>query len=91
MDVIADEDLKDFRRRFGPYPWLVIVPQLSFNDAIVRMKELCTKKQNFLVSDERVKRADPSAPWDLSVLRANGARVAPAYDDDPDVPFFGHK
>lgn len=91
MDVIADEDLPDFKRRFGPYPWLVIVPELSFSEAIKRMKRLCGHGERFMVSDERVKRDDPTAPWDIGLIKSKGGRVAPAYDDDQDEAFFGHK
>ena len=91
MDVIADEDLPDFKRRFGPYPWLVIVPELSFSEAIKRMKQLCGHGERFMVSDERVKRDDPTAPWDIGLIKSKGGRVAPAYDDDQDEAFFGHK
>lgn len=27
----------------------------------------------------------------LPVMKSKGGRVAPAYDDDPDEPFFRHK
>jgi hypothetical protein len=91
MDVIPEEDLPDFKRRFGPYPWLVIVLELSFSEAIKKMKQLCDRGERFMVIDERVKRDDPSATWDIGLIKSRGSRVAPAYDDDPDEPFFGHK
>ena len=47
--------------------------------------------ERFIVIDERMKRDDPAAPWDIGLIKSKGGRVAPAYDDDPDEPFFGHK
>jgi hypothetical protein len=90
-DCIPDEELPDFKQRFGPYPWLAIVPKLSFSNAIKRMKELCERREKFMVVDERVKRDDPTAPWDIGLIKSKGSHVAPAYDDDPDEPFHGHK
>lgn len=91
LDIIPDEDIPEFKRRFGPRPWNVIVPTLSFSEAIRRMTELCGRGERFLVSSNGVKRADPTAPWDIPRLHADGADVAPAYDDDDDEPFHGHK
>lgn len=90
-DAIADEDVELLRQQLGPYPWLALVPELSFHNAMCRMKELCGRGEVFIVLDERVKRDDPAAPWDIPLIRAKGGRVAPAYDADDDTPFFGHK
>lgn len=89
-DVLTDEQVIDFRRRFGPYPWQYVVPELSFSEAMKQMQALCARGERFFVADERVKRDDPEM-WNVELTRAKGGRLAPAYDDDPDEPFFGHK
>lgn len=90
-DIIPNEKLSEFKERFGPRPWLAIVPELTFHAAIARMRELSGRGERFMVILEHVKRDDPDAPWDIPLLRAQGRRLAPAYDADPDEPFFGHK
>ncbi len=90
-DAIADTEMPEMKRHYGYYPWNYIVPALSFSTAINRMQTLCACDELFLVSEEKIKREDPEAPWDFDVIRARGGQLAPAYDDDADEPFFGHK
>lgn len=90
-DAIADTEMAELKRHYGRYPWRDIVPKLSFSDAITRMRAICARDEVFLVAEEKVKREDPEAPWDFSLIRARGGQLAPAYEDDLDEPFFGHK
>lgn len=68
-----------FDRRSQP------VASLSFADAIRRMQVLAAQRAYFYALMSDLKRADPAAPWQPGVC------AAPAYDDDMDEPFHGHK
>lgn len=61
------------------------VLSLSFYDAIRRMQALVEQRAYFYAIIDPLKRADPVAPWQAGACRA------PAYDDDPDEAFHGHK
>jgi hypothetical protein len=90
-DAIPDEQLREFTKLHGRYPWLQVVPSLSFSVAIEKMHELCEQKERFMTLDLRAKRDGRDAPWDISAVQANGDLVAPCYDEDQDEPFHGHK
>ncbi len=68
-----------FNRRAQP------VLSLSFHDGICRMQSLVERGEFFYALMNRLKRADPAAPWLPASCRA------PSYDADPDTPFHGHK
>lgn len=61
----------------------------SFADAMRRVSELYRTKTPMIVHSEPRKRIALETPWDAS--RVPPALQAPAYDDDPDLPFHGHK
>lgn len=68
------------------------VPELAFKTAIDRMRELCRDSIPFMVTNERAKRVGPDTGWTLELAEKHGGgRVAPAYNDDLDEDFFGHK
>lgn len=68
------------------------VEELSFKRAMERMRALCNLGEPFMVANTRARRLGPDTGWTPElVAQSGGARTAPAYDDDPDEPFFGHK
>lgn len=86
-----DDALPDDWRARG-IDWRISTPELCFADAIHRMRDLASRNELFLLSSSACKRDDPAAPWDIELVRRNGAfRVAPALADDPDPEMFGHR
>jgi hypothetical protein len=64
---------------------------LCTKDAMELMDQLMAKKQRMLVYNERWRRAGDDTPfkkWDGDGLRPE---LAPAFDDDPDPLFKGHR
>jgi len=68
-----------FQHRAQPVEWL------SFCDAMRRMQALVAQQSYFYALADRMKRSDPAAPWRPADCRA------PAYDEDSDEAFHGHK
>lgn len=61
------------------------VASLSFYEAMGRMQALVARSEYFYALINRLKRADPAAPWQPDRC------PAPAYDADIDTAFHGHK
>jgi hypothetical protein len=64
---------------------------LSTFDAMLKARDLDDRFESYFLYNRSAKRDDPSAPWDIAVVRRNGGGVAPAYDDDTDRPWREHK
>jgi hypothetical protein len=65
--------------------------RMSTFDAMLRARDLDDRFETYFLVNWTYKRDDPSAPWDIARVRANGGQVAPAYDEDDDRPWRGHK
>jgi hypothetical protein len=66
-------------------------PKLCTHDAMRWIKAYYDNRIVFAVMSYRLRRDDPALPWDFARLRARGAQLAPALDDDTDPEWFGHR
>lgn len=70
--------------------WEQDVPWLSLAVAMERISLLHAAGTQMLIRNDVIKRIGPETPWnDASIIRQE--RWAPAYDDDPDPIWHGHK
>ena len=64
---------------------------MSTLEAMLMAWDLDQAGVRYFIHNWAYKRDDTSAPWDIPRLRREMKPVAPAYDDDPDWPWRGHK
>jgi hypothetical protein len=91
--------------RFYKYYWRIFTFESPWEgpDFFERATELSTfyamrlinkyheNRMSCLVYNRRAVRLDPVAPWDLTSAKWQGWRFAPAWNDDSDPIWQGHK